>query len=1847
MQSEWQARLRLVLALFIMIAAMPLAHPAGAQEATPLPPDQSTTTSSGDTSEQAPEQPQPTVAPTPTVVPTTAPDPTIAPTVEPTATATSESRSIAPAGESVTTDVAPGGQLMVVFGICGNDDRAGEVEYVALEVNARLSASTSYDCQQVPAGMQVDFTVSNVDSGEASPVTTLSSQPLTFSVPGGDYAAHLANYNDASGNGYVMNGPFDSKPFSIADGGGTQLTILLFVPEKAQPTPSGTGTGTVDVSLAYCADETRAGTTEFYESAATTLAAADTSGCTIAPESGDSFSLTNANDPGEVYGPVAVGANGIAAFAAIPYGSWIVTSDTTGSSSEPITLGENTSGEAHITAVRYFESLPAYVDLFVEKQYCHDDARAGSTDFLLDTYSELPRLAAADTCYAEPPFGERPELTITLDNQDTGASFRQSLGYGTSTWFYDIPAGTYVATESSGSLTIASDPFVVPGDQGPPRLRIINYYAGEDLPTPDTEGDGIVGGMLLFCTGEGRDGDVEFVVRDDSLLGIAAVSRCEVAEAISGQLTLYPLTDLTDPSSAVDGDGGVQIDTQGGIFYSGPVPGGYHVLGYASPQTGEVLSEPFAIDAFSGTSIDINVFTEPYRTGDIEVWKDFCVDPDRAGEAAFQITDFDESGPLLAAADAPDCRYSTEADGEFVFTLTNTETGDTWTESLIGQGTAYFAGIPAGTYTITEDHDGASLTSDPFDFEPDGYGPVEIYARNFIAEPDWTPIPDDEDFVAEVDIWVYTCADAQHDGGAEFFHYVEEQHVSPALVAASSSTSPAANCTVDDGTGGFSFTAYGQGETAEGRPLGDVTFLYDDFSGTYVPDTRDGTIPEGDYIVTEATTGVSTGVIHLYAHHDFDFLAYDKLPTSNVTIEVTSSDLGIADTLPADATWTVTRADGTPVGSDTFAEDDRQLPATITVAKPVTYGKYVISVDAGPTFKPYTANVTIESADQTVEVVLDPVTESQVSINVTSADPTIADTLPEGSTWTVSTTDGTPVASDTFASEHLVLPASISVENPVPFGDYVISIDGGPAFDAYEQTFTINTAVQTLNIVLTPATDAAVTVEVSSADPSIANMLPADATWTVTTADSTPVGGDTFAEADRQLPASIPVHDRVPFGEYTIAVDAGPLFQSYTANVTIDQQIETVSVVLDPVTESQVTVNVSSADPTIANTLPEDASWSVELADGTPVGGDTFAAEHRQLPAAIAVENPVPFGEYVITVSAGPSFQPYSATVTINSVTQAIDVVLDPATDAAVTVEVSSADPSIADTLPADATWTVTTADGTPVGGDTFATEHLQLPATIDVNDRVPFGDYTISVDAGPTFQPYTASVTVDEQVETISVVLEPVTVSTVSLTVVDGASPALADPIVPAGTTWSITGTADDSSPVDLSGTIDSDQSLPYTFEAAQDVPFGSYTLMLDAGENYEFYSTSITIDVPTFTFDIPLVPITESQVTINLSSSAPEIASAMPEGATWTVTLADGTPVDSAVFATGDLALPTSIAVENPVPYGDYIITIDAGPTFEPYTAEVTIDTPIQTVEVVLEPVTTSSVTLTVIDGEESALVGAQAFAAQTAATVPAGSVWTISGTADDGTDVDLSGTIDTEQPLPYTFEAAEDVPFGDYILTFDAGENYEFYSTAITIDAPGFATDIPLVPITESQVTLNLSSSDPDVADTLPEGASWTLSTTDGSYVERGTFEAEQLQLPSSVAIAVSIPYGEYLVSINGLPAFQAYEHTQVIDAPIQELDIVLDPAEAPATVTPTTEPTQTPTDAPATATVTPSATQAQATATQAPTKTAVSALPNTGQGAGGNGGPIAIVLLLVALALAALGLAASRRRWSARP
>lgn len=282
-----------------------------------------------------------------------------------------------------------------------------------------------------------------------------------------------------------------------------------------------------------------------------------------------------------------------------------------------------------------------------------------------------------------------------------------------------------------------------------------------------------------------------------------------------------------------------------------------------------------------------------------------------------------------------------------------------------------------------------------------------------------------------------------------------------------------------------------------------------------------------------------------------------------------------------------------------------------------------------------------------------------------------------------------------------------------------------------------------------------VSLYLTSADPSLANQLPADATWTVSIGDDSI--SDTFAAEHLQLPATIGVSNQMPYGHYSVTVNAGPVFEAYTTTFRIDEPNETFGITLEPVKTSAVTIVVDTADDSIAAELPADTTWTVTK-DGVAIGSDTFAADDLDLPATIQVNAPMPYGDYVVTVDASPAFAVFTNTFTVDGATKAFNIELQPIpTHSSVTIELSSANVDIANAMPAGSTWSVSQG-GIVLATDVFAADDLQLPAAIAVTNPVPFGDYTISIDASSTFADYEGTVTIDQAEESVEIELVPMT---------------------------------------------------------------------------------------------------------------------------------------------------------------------------------------------------------------------------------------------------------------------------------------------------------------------------------------------------------------------------------------------------------------------------------------------------------------------------------------------------------
>lgn len=147
-------------------------------------------------------------------------------------------------------------------------------------------------------------------------------------------------------------------------------------------------------------------------------------------------------------------------------------------------------------------------------------------------------------------------------------------------------------------------------------------------------------------------------------------------------------------------------------------------------------------------------------------------------------------------------------------------------------------------------------------------------------------------------------------------------------------------------------------------------------------------------------------------------------------------------------------------------------------------------------------------------------------------------------------------------------------------------------------------------------------------------------------------------------------------------------------------------------------------------------------------------------------------------------------------------------------------------------------------------------------------------------------------------------------------------------------------------------------TSQVPVDFPYGVYTVSFDAGAVFEPFVQDISLDQPLETIDIVLIPELgdgESLVDLRIVSSDPDLVDAMGVDTNVRLTQGDRVVYDGALTTTNLLPLPRTLSFTNPIDFGVYTLTIEAGEAFEVYTAQVVIDeSPEQLVEIELRALT-----------------------------------------------------------------------------------------------------------------------------------------------------------------------------------------------------------------------------------------------------------------------------------------------------
>jgi hypothetical protein len=147
-------------------------------------------------------------------------------------------------------------------------------------------------------------------------------------------------------------------------------------------------------------------------------------------------------------------------------------------------------------------------------------------------------------------------------------------------------------------------------------------------------------------------------------------------------------------------------------------------------------------------------------------------------------------------------------------------------------------------------------------------------------------------------------------------------------------------------------------------------------------------------------------------------------------------------------------------------------------------------------------------------------------------------------------------------------------------------------------------------------------------------------------------------------------------------------------------------------------------------------------------------------------------------------------------------------------------------------------------------------------------------------------------------------------------------------------------------------------TSQVPVDFPYGIYTVSFDAGADFEPFVQNVDFDSPVETIDVILVPALgegESSVDIRITSFDPDLVDEMGVDTTIRLTQGNRVEFDGTLDAMNLLPLPRTLSFTNPIDFGVYTLTIDAGSAFEVYTAQVMIDeSPEQLVEVELQALT-----------------------------------------------------------------------------------------------------------------------------------------------------------------------------------------------------------------------------------------------------------------------------------------------------
>lgn len=486
--------------------------------------------------------------------------------------------------------------------VCGNAERAGEVDYVVVTLTGFGVAET---CLVQPSAEEFTITLRSTDGTFEQSLTV----PASFQV---------ANYFTAVPPGtYTVqeDGQPPSEPFTVAPNDQIALEVINYVePTTDQPPPTGEGSVLFFGNLAYCSSVERDGEVDFIidsqqppQPTGGAISAAATGECDYGGPTPGIITLTRYADAAgtqPIDSQETDNQFGSFFFGELPPGYYRLGFQPTAFAdpvmSDVFPLYESSFTIAIILVYQGEQAAPVYV----MKEFCFDPLRDGETDFHVESEGFNFGAVETTTCrlYEE---GDEP-IEFTLTNTDTGDAVTISAGPFSSNT--SLPPGTYTLTEASASLSATSDQFTIELNDSGYTIFVRNYNS-EPIVNPNPQEQVSLVLSSFNCVDDARDGEFDYfftpgqdiVTTGDSAFNAAANQTEECAPSGPGEYAFELIggpevvdqfaAAATYPLSPVPGDPNVYFVDNAG---ESTVPAGGYVI---RETTTGFTSDPLVIDA--------------------------------------------------------------------------------------------------------------------------------------------------------------------------------------------------------------------------------------------------------------------------------------------------------------------------------------------------------------------------------------------------------------------------------------------------------------------------------------------------------------------------------------------------------------------------------------------------------------------------------------------------------------------------------------------------------------------------------------------------------------------------------------------------------------------------------------------------------------------------------------------------------------------------------------------------------------------------------------------------------------------------------------------------------------------------------------------------------------------------------------------------------------------------------------------------------------------------------------------------------------------------------------------------